>query len=232
MTRILLAEDDENLGPLLQAYLVAKSYEVDLFVNGQAAVDGFRASHYDLCILDVMMPLRDGFSVAQEIRTLNKTISIIFLTAKSLKTDVVEGFKVGADDYVTKPFNMEELLFRIDAVLRRTKMDVNAMRVAVYKLGSFTFDVFKQTLQRNGNVYKLTTKESELLRLLCDHANQILERNYALKTIWDDDNYFNARSMDVYITKLRKYLKEDPSVEIINVHGKGFRLVVPQQEGA
>ncbi|MBP5612338.1 MAG: response regulator transcription factor [Bacteroidales bacterium] len=232
MTKILLAEDDENLGPLLQAYLVAKSYEVDLFVNGQDAVDGFHASHYDLCILDVMMPLRDGFSVAQEIRTLNRTIPIIFLTAKSLKTDVVEGFKVGADDYVTKPFNMEELLFRIDAVLRRTKMDVNTVRVAVYKLGSFTFDVFKQTLQRDGNVYKLTTKESELLRLLCDHANQILERNYALKTIWDDDNYFNARSMDVYITKLRKYLKEDPSVEIINVHGKGFRLVVPQQENA
>ena len=131
MTKILLAEDDENLGPLLQAYLVAKSYEVDLFVNGQDAVDGFHASHYDLCILDVMMPLRDGFSVAQEIRTLNRTIPIIFLTAKSLKTDVVEGFKVGADDYVTKPFNMEELLFRIDAVLRRTKMDVNTVRVAV-----------------------------------------------------------------------------------------------------
>lgn len=229
MTKILLAEDDENLGPLLQAYLVAKLYDVDLFVNGQDAVQGFHASHYDLCILDVMMPLKDGFTVAREIRSLNKTMPIIFLTAKSLKTDVVEGFKVGADDYVTKPFNMEELLFRIDAVLRRTKLDVNAVQTAVYQIGAFTFDVFKQTLTCGNAQYKLTTKESELLRLLCDHANQILERNYALKTIWDDDNYFNARSMDVYITKLRKYLKDDPSVEIINVHGKGFRLVIPQE---
>lgn len=228
MIKILLAEDDENLGPLLQAYLVAKMYDVVLFADGQAAIQGFHDEQFDLCILDVMMPLKDGFTVAQEIHALNKSMPIIFLTAKSLKTDILEGFKVGADDYVTKPFNMEELLFRIEAVLRRTKIDMTKSVVSSYKIGIFTFDIFKQTLQSQDALYKLTTKESELLKLLCDHANQILERNYALKTIWDDDNYFNARSMDVYITKLRKYLKDDPAVEIINVHGKGFRLILPQ----
>ena len=226
MISILLAEDDENLGPLLQAYLVAKQYMVELYADGQAALKGFREHHFDLCILDVMMPLKDGFTVAHEIHSLNRSMPIIFLTAKSLKTDVLEGFRVGADDYVTKPFNMEELLFRIEAVLRRTSIEMNTASTSEYKLGSFTFDIFKQTLQRGNTVYKLTTKESELLKLLCDHANQILERNYALKTIWDDDNYFNARSMDVYITKLRRYFKDDPSVQIVNIHGIGFKLVI------
>ena len=222
MIRVLLAEDDENLGLLLKEYLKTKSFTVDLFEDGQKAFDGFSKDRYDLCILDVMMPVKDGFTLAQEIRTVSKEVPIIFLTARSMKDDVLEGFKIGADDYITKPFNMDELLFRIEAILRRVKKDDKPF----YTLGKYTFDPQKQVLQWDESAYKLTTKEAELLKLLCDNANQILERNYALKTIWEDDNYFNARSMDVYITKLRKYLKDDPSVEILNVHGKGFKLVV------
>lgn len=224
--RILLAEDDQNLGSLLKEYLQAKDYEVDLFPDGEKAFRSFQKSFYDICILDVMMPVKDGFSVAADIRTINKDIPIIFLTAKSMKEDVLEGFKLGADDYITKPFSMEELLFRIEAILRRTKPDTRQSNQTVYKLGSYTFDFQKQVLQNEANTHKLTTKESELLKMLCDNANNILERNYALKTIWFDDSYFNARSMDVYITKLRKYLKDEPSVEILNVHGKGFKLVI------
>ncbi len=224
--RILLAEDDQNLGSLLKEYLQAKTFEVDLFPDGEKAFRSFQKSFYDICILDVMMPLKDGFSVAADIRTINKDIPIIFLTAKSMKEDVLEGFKLGADDYITKPFSMEELLFRIEAILRRTKPDFRQSNQVVYKLGNYTFDFQKQILQNEENTHKLTTKESELLKMLCDNANNILERNYALKTIWFDDSYFNARSMDVYITKLRKYLKDEPSVEILNVHGKGFKLVI------
>ena len=225
MIRVLLAEDDENLGELLQNYLNAKSFETDLFEDGQKAFEGFREDHYDLCILDVMMPVKDGFTLAQEIRTIDKVVPIIFLTARSMKDDVLEGFKIGADDYITKPFNMDELLFRIEAILRRVKTET-PFTPQLYTLGKYTFDTQKQLLQSNDSSYKLTTKESELLKLLCDNANQVLERNYALKTIWEDDNYFNARSMDVYITKLRKFLKDEPSVEILNVHGRGFKLVL------
>ena len=225
MTKILLAEDDENLGELLKNYLHAKSFETDLFEDGEKAIEGFRQNHYDLCILDVMMPVKDGFAVAQEIRTLNKVVPVIFLTARSMKDDVLEGFKIGADDYITKPFNMDELLFRIEAILRRVKNDT-PFTPQIYTLGKYTFDTQKQLLQNSDTSYKLTTKESDLLKLLCDNANEILERNYALKTIWEDDNYFNARSMDVYITKLRKYFKDEPEVEILNVHGRGFKLVV------
>jgi DNA-binding response OmpR family regulator len=173
-----------------------------------------------------MMPLKDGFQLAKEIRVINKDIPIIFLTAKSLKEDVLLGFKLGADDYLTKPFSMEELLFRIEAILRRTKAESKLTGQTVYKLGKYTFDFQKQTLSSDNVSYKLTTKESELLKMLCDNMNDILERNYALKNIWVDDSYFNARSMDVYITKLRKYLKDEPSVEILNVHGKGFKLII------
>ncbi|MDR1672051.1 MAG: response regulator transcription factor [Bacteroidales bacterium] len=225
MTKILLAEDDENLGKLLRNYLNAKSFETDLYDNGEKAFEGFRKEHYDLCILDVMMPMKDGFTLTQEIRTIDKVVPVIFLTARSMKEDVIEGFKIGGDDYITKPFNMDELLFRIEAILRRVKSDVQ-FTPQIYTLGKYTFDVQKQLLQCSNTSYKLTTKESELLKLLCDNANQVLERNYALKTIWEDDNYFNARSMDVYITKLRKYLKDEPCVEILNVHGKGFKLVI------
>jgi len=222
--RILLAEDDENLGSLLKEYLGMKGYKADLYVNGNKAYKGFIQEHYNLCLLDVMMPEKDGFTLAREIRQVNSDIPIIFLTAKSLKEDVLEGFTIGADDYITKPFSMEELLFRIEAILRRINHGSDSKQ-EVFQLGQYSFDVKKQTLTINKNIQKLTTKESELLKLLCIHENKVLERNFALRTIWFDDNYFNARSMDVYITKLRKYLKDDPSVEIINVHGKGFRII-------
>jgi DNA-binding response OmpR family regulator len=175
-----------------------------------------------------MMPIKDGFTLASEIRILNNSIPIIFLTAKSMKEDVLEGFTRGADDYMTKPFSMEELLFRIEAILRRTKGSKGSDKDH-WEIGSFTFDSNKQLLIGKGVEQKLTTKESELLKLLCNNMNQVLERNFALKAIWIDDNYFNARSMDVYITKLRKYLKSDPSVQIINVHGKGYKLVLDEE---
>lgn len=222
--RILLAEDDNNLGSLLKEYLVIKGYKADLYPDGNKAYKGFLKEHYNLCLLDVMMPEKDGFTLAKEIRQINSDIPIIFLTAKSLKQDVLEGFSIGADDYITKPFSMEELLFRIEAILRRTEQLQNKTQ-EVYQLGKYTFDTRKQTLTIDQKVHKLTTKEAELLKLLCTNHNKVLERNFALRTIWFDDNYFNARSMDVYITKLRKYLKEDPSIEIINVHGKGFKLI-------
>ena len=226
--RILLCEDDENLGMLLREYVQAKGYLCDLYGDGDAGYKAYLKGRYDFCILDVMMPKKDGFTMAQEIRTLNADIPIIFLTAKSLKEDILEGFKIGGDDYITKPFSMEELLFRIEAILRR----VNGKKgkdVVAYHMGKYTFDVQKQLLTFKGEQgetsNKLTTKESDLLSLLCSHANDILERNFALKTIWIDDNYFNARSMDVYITKLRKHLKDDESIEIINIHGKGYKLI-------
>ena len=229
--RILLAEDDENLGSLLQEYLQAKNYETDWVKDGERAFRHFEQFHYDLCLLDIMMPVKDGFTLASEIRVINSDIPIIFLTAKSMKEDVLEGFSLGADDYITKPFSMEELLFRIEAILRRTKGPRGGEK-NIWKIGRFTFDAKKQLLSGTGVEQKLTTKESELLKLLCNNMNQVLERNFALKAIWIDDNYFNARSMDVYITKLRKYLKPDPNVQIINVHGKGYKLVVDEkQEG-
>ncbi len=224
--KLLLAEDDENLGLLLKEYLIAKGYQAALFPDGEAAFKGFTKEHFDICILDIMMPKKDGFTLAREIRMISSDIPIIFLTAKNLKDDVIEGFKAGADDYITKPFSMEELIFRIEAILRRTIPDAQNAGQMIYKLGSFTFDARKQTLSREDEVVKLTTKESELLRLLCQNTNKVLERNFALKSIWIDDNYFNARSMDVYITKLRKHLKDEPSVEIINVHGKGYKLIM------
>lgn len=225
-TKLLLAEDDENLGLLLKEYLVAKGYDADLYPDGEAAYKGFMREHYDICILDIMMPKKDGFTLAKEIRMVNQDIPVIFLTAKNMKEDVLEGFKIGADDYITKPFSMEELIMRIEAILRRTSQESQGNAQPVFTLGKFTFDTRKQTLSEGDNVVKLTTKESDLLKLLCQNANKILERNYALRSIWIDDNYFNARSMDVYITKLRKHLKEEPSVEIINVHGKGYKLIM------
>lgn len=221
--QLLLAEDDENLGSLLKEYLIAKGYNSDWFVNGDIAYKNFIKNHYDICILDVMMPVKDGISLAKDIRMLNSTLPIIFLTAKSQKEDILEGFKAGCDDYITKPFSMEELLFRVEAILRRTHRQPS--KQASFNLGIFHFDAEKQILKHEDHEQKLTTKESELLRLLCLNKNMVLERNFALKTIWIDDNYFNARSMDVYIAKLRKYLKEDSSLEIMNIHGKGFKLI-------
>jgi DNA-binding response OmpR family regulator len=223
--RILLAEDDESFGILLREYLQAKNFEVELFPNGEKAFRSFERNHYDICVFDVMMPVKDGFTLARDVRMINSDIPIIFLTAKSLKEDVLEGFKIGADDYITKPFSMEELIFRLEAILRRTRDDTTE-GLSQFKIGEYAFDSTKQSLVYKEQERKLTTKEADLLKLLCLNANKILERNFALKSIWVDDSYFNARSMDVYITKLRKYLKEDTSVEIINVHGKGFKLII------
>ena len=224
--KILLCEDDENLGMLLREFLQAKGFNADLCVDGEKGYKEFLKGKYDLCVLDVMMPKKDGFTLAQEIRNVNSEIPIIFLTAKNLKEDILEGFKIGADDYITKPFSMEELVFRIGAILRRVKGKKNK-EITLYRIGRYTFDTQKQVLISKDKTQKLTTKESELLALLCSHVNDILERNFALKTIWIDDNYFNARSMDVYITKLRKLLKDDPNIEIINIHGKGYKLIAP-----
>ena len=227
--KILLCEDDENLGMLLREYLQAKGYEAVLCPDGEAGYREFQKTKFDICVLDVMMPKKDGFSLAQDIRQQNAELPIIFLTAKTLKEDILEGFKIVADDYITKPFSMEELVMRIEAILRRVK-GKKTRENTIYHIGRFTFDTQKQLLSIGDKQTKLTTKENELLALLCAHANEILQRDYALKTIWIDDNYFNARSMDVYITKLRKHLKDDDQIEIINIHGRGYKLITPEEE--
>ncbi|MGE5421341.1 MAG: response regulator transcription factor [Chloroflexota bacterium] len=223
--KILLAEDDVNLGNLLKNYLNAKNYTTTLCVNGSQALNAFAPGSFSLCILDIMMPEMDGLTLAREMRLTDAEIPIIFLTARNQKEDVLEGFKSGADDYITKPFSMEELIYRIEAILRRTAGSAVNKKEENYVLGEYTFDPVKQLLSHKGMPVKLTTKESELLDLLCRQGNEILERNFALKTIWVDDNYFNARSMDVYITRLRKYLRKDSSVKILNIHGKGYKLI-------
>ncbi len=225
--RLLVVEDDPNLGTILAEYLRAKDYDVKLCVDGQEGFDAFTKKEYDLVISDVMMPRKDGFTMASEIRKLNRKIPIIFLTAKSMKEDTIEGFKLGADDYITKPFSMEELLLRISAILRRTKSDVlEDEGTKDLQVGVFVFNPNERTLINDGVSEKLTSKESQLLKLLAQNKNEVLEREFALKAIWGDDSYFNSRSMDVYITKLRKYLRPDTNLEIINVHGKGFKLIV------
>lgn len=226
-TQVLLVEDDPNLGALLQEYLEAKGFETKLATDGKKGFDTFCKQEFDLLLLDVMMPVKDGLTLAKEIRVTDKNVPIIFLTAKSMKEDTIEGFNSGADDYITKPFSMDELMARITAVLRRSnKQRVYNTDDVVFNIGDYTFNSETQALAHNGMEQKLTTKESQLMRLLCVHKNDVLDRNFALKTIWHDDNYFNGRSMDVYIAKLRKYLKDDSKVEIVNIHGKGFKLLV------
>ncbi len=224
-SRILLAEDDSNLGNLLKNYLTVKKYDTMLFMNGIHALEAFIKESFDLCILDIMMPEMDGITLAREMRRIKPEIPLIFLTAKSQKEDILEGFRSGADDYITKPFSMEELLYRIQAILKRTTSPSTAGKQDIYNIGKYTFDTIKQLLIFEDEVIRLTTKESELLEHLCRFGRDILERNFALKSIWIDDNYFNARSMDVYITRLRKYLRKDPEVRILNVHGKGYKLI-------
>jgi DNA-binding response OmpR family regulator len=227
-TKVLLLEDDDNLGQILKEYLELKGFVATLCRDGKAGLAAFHKGNYDLCIFDVMMPIMDGFTVAEEIRKKDKQTPIIFLTAKAMKEDAIQGLKAGADDYLTKPFSMEELRLRIAAILRRTKISADnqqAHEFKTYTLGHFKFDVDLQTLKGGGEEYKLTSKEAELLTMLCQNKNQTLERSAALKKIWFDDNYFNSRSMDVYITKLRKYLKSDDRLQIINVHGTGFKLL-------
>lgn len=230
-TRLLVVEDDPNLGRMLTDYLRARGYEADLRTDGQQGAQAYGKGKYDLILLDVMMPQKDGFTLAREIRAKDAGVPIIFLTAKSMKQDTIQGFQSGADDYLTKPFGMEELLLRIAAVLRRTKGAESAAEEPVlFSFGSTEFDPRKQMLRTPAGMRRLTTKENELLRLLCLHRNQVLERSVALNKVWGNDSYFNGRSMDVYIAKLRKYLKEDPATEIINIHGQGFRLVAPDAQ--
>ena len=223
---ILVVDDEKELADVIELYLTNDGYTVHKFYTGAEALDCMEHTHLDLAILDVMLPDADGFQICKKIRE-TSYYPIIMLTAKAADGDKIMGLTIGADDYITKPFSMEELVFRIEAILRRVK-GKKGKEVTMYKIGRFTFDTQKQVLMIDDKVTKLTTKESELLSLLCAHVNEILERNYALKTIWIDDNYFNARSMDVYITKLRKHLKEDPSIEIINIHGKGYKLIAPE----
>ncbi len=225
---VLLAEDDRNLGSILKSYLEAKGFRTTLCDNGKVALEAFKKDEYNFCIFDVMMPVMDGFTLAKEIRKLDKKVPLLFLTAKTMQEDKLEGFEIGADDYITKPFSMEELLLRLKAILRRSNMEDNKHVNHIYKFGKYTFDYDHQHLSIGKKQEKLTSKEAELLRLLCDHLNEVLDRTVALNKIWYDDSYFNARSMDVYITKLRKFLKEDSNVELINVHGVGFKLVAPQ----
>lgn len=226
---ILLCEDDENLGMLLREYLEAKGYTTELCPDGEKGYDAFQRNDFDLCILDVMMPRMDGFTLAGKLREINPNIPFMFLTAKTMKEDIREGFELGADDYISKPFSMEEVVFRIDAILRRVR-GKRAKDQAIRRIGKFVFDTQKQMLILGNEQKKLTTKEAELLRLLSNRANELMQRDLALKSIWVEDNYFNARSMDVYITKLRRLLQADPNVEILNVHGKGYKLVVPVED--
>lgn len=227
---ILLVEDDQNFGDVLKSYLEMQDYQVDLAKDGEEGLSKYNKGNYDLCILDVMMPKKDGFTVAKEIREKDQDIPLIFLTAKSLKEDVLEGFKLGADDYITKPFNSEELLLRVQAVLRRsgTKPDPKE-EVKEFNLGDYHFNYPLRILTYNGvngeSKENLSPKEAHLLRMFCMYKNDVLPRSIALTKIWGEDNYFTARSMDVFITKLRKYLKKDEKLEIVNIHGNGFRLI-------
>lgn len=223
--KILLAEDDMNLGKVLTTYLEAKGYSVKHATNGESAYELFCTTDLDICIVDVMMPLKDGFTLAKEIRKMDTQIPIIFLTAKSLPQDMVYGLSIGGDDYITKPFSMEVLLARLEALLRRT-YGTEEEETKPIQLGSIIFNVSHQSLLINGEEKKLTTRETELLMMLINKKNDVLDRGYALKKIWGDDSYYNARSMDVYITKLRKLFAPDPNVQIINVHGIGFKLVM------
>ena len=228
---VLLVEDDPNLGYVLQEYLQMKHYTVTLCEDGEAGWKEFLRGAYDLCVLDVMMPKKDGFTLAKDIREKDAIVPIIFLTAKGMKEDKIEGVRAGADDYVTKPFSAEELLCRIEAVLRRTKP--NMIRNGAKKkfvIGKFTFDYPQRLLSDGKDKQFLTGKEADLLRMLCENLNEVMRRDIALKQIWGDDSYFNGRSMDVFITKLRKYMKSDPIVEIVNVHGTGYKLTVAETD--
>ncbi|TVZ55451.1 DNA-binding response OmpR family regulator [Lutibacter sp. Hel_I_33_5] len=226
--KILLVEDDPNFGTVLKDYLALNDYNVTHAKDGIEGLIMFKNSDYDLCILDVMMPRKDGFSLAQDIRSTNKEVPIIFLTAKTMKEDVLKGYQVGADDYLNKPFDSEVLLFKIKAILQRKEADKSADNEQFeFEVGSFFFNSKLRHLSvgKEGEPQKLSPKESKLLRMLAVHKNDLMPRELALTKIWRDDNYFTSRSMDVYIAKLRKYLKKDENVEILNIHGEGFRLV-------
>jgi len=221
---IFLVEDDENFGSVLKSYLEMNDFSVSWTKDGARAIQNFATQKFDICILDIMLPNVDGFNIAKKIKELSPKIPTIFLTAKTLKEDILEGFKIGADDYITKPFDSEVLLYKIKAIIKRNQISENDEKT--FKIGKYEFDSDLRILSYNEDSVKLSPKESELLKMLCLHENKILEREKALSKIWGEDGYFTARSMDVYITKLRKYLRNDPSIEIENIHGSGFILKV------
>jgi DNA-binding response OmpR family regulator len=229
MKKILLVEDDPNLGLLLQDYLQLKGkFDVVLCKDGEEGLRAFTKQSYDLLILDVMMPKKDGFTLGKEIRKINSHVPMIFATAKGMIEDKMQAFNLGGDDYITKPFRIEELLLRINALLKRTENSdkKEEEKQSHFKIGNYEFDYTNQVIAIGGAHQKLSTKEAELLRLLCLRKNEVLTREEALLNIWHDDNYFNGRSMDVFLSKIRKYLRDDPNVEIINVHGRGYKLLI------
>lgn len=230
-TKILLVEDDPNLGDVLCSYLEMNDLDVSLATDGEMGYDMYKKGSYDLCLLDVMMPKKDGFTLAKDIREQDEDIPIIFLTAKAMKDDIIEGFKRGADDYITKPFNTPELLYRIQAILKRSKAKAQPKEeVKEFQIGQYHFNYPLRILTNGEKKDKLSPKEAQLLRMFCMYMNDILPRSEALKKIWGEDNYFTARSMDVFVTKLRRYLKGDPAIKIVNIHGNGFQLVVNTPE--
>ena len=222
---IFLVEDDLSFGAVLKSYLEIHDFEVEWIDDGKHAVDHFRKSNFDICILDVMLPNVDGFTIGTEIRKQNPDIPILFLTAKNLREDVLKGYKICAEDYITKPFDTEVLIFKLKAILKR-QMGNGVKESEFYQIGTYLFDFKLRTIEHNSSKNRLSPKEAELLKMLCDNQNELLPRETALKKIWGDDGYFTARSMDVYLTKLRKLFADDPSVEIRNIHGSGFMLEI------
>jgi DNA-binding response OmpR family regulator len=230
---ILLVEDDTNLSIVLEDYLKLIGYNVVLCSDGQEGLNAFKKHQFNLCIFDVMMPKKDGFSLARDVRELDAEVPIIFLTAKSLHDDRVKGFNIGCDDYITKPFSTEELSLRIKVILKRcliSKSNSIGSVEGIYKLGIFKFDYINMMLKSDKSTISLTRKESSLLKVLCEYENQLLTREVALNKVWGGNDYFVGRSMDVFIAKLRKYLKEDPNISIMNVHGSGFKLEVKSED--
>ena len=224
--KILLCEDDSNLGLVLKNYLELDEYEVTLERDGRLGLAAFQRESFDLCLLDVMMPNVDGFKLAEEIRDIDPDVPLFFLSAKTLKEDIIQGYKLGADDYITKPFDSEVLMLKIKAIIKRNEEDHKESDNQEYQLGNYHFNPKLRELKHGDLIQVLSPKENELLKMLSEHKNDLLNREKALKKIWGSDTYFNGRSMDVYIAKLRKFLKEDPQIEIVNIHGNGFRLVV------
>lgn len=225
--KILLCEDDQNLGMVLKNYLELNDFDVTLERDGRLGLAAFQREKYELCLLDIMMPHMDGFTVAEEIRDVDPDIPLFFLSAKTMKEDIIQGYKLGADDYITKPFDSEVLLLKIKAILKRNEESNKEQENKEFDLGAYHFNPKLRQLSMGGKMQTLSPKENELLKMLAEHLNDLLPREQALKKIWGSDTYFNGRSMDVYIAKLRKYLKEDSSIEIVNIHGNGFRLVAP-----
>lgn len=224
--KVLLLEDDPSLGAVLQEHLQMQGFAVTLCVDGIQGFEAFKVGEFDICLVDIMMPKKDGFSFAEDVRRVDSDVPLIFLTAKAMKEDKIQGFKIGCDDYVTKPFSIEELMLRIHAVMRRRGKPNELETPSSFEIGSYIFDYPRQTLTRDKQQRKLTPREADLLRLLCKSINVTVRREDVLREIWDDDGYFAGRSMDVFVSKLRKYLKDDPSIEILGIHGKGVRLVV------